>query len=968
MVTNINFLIDNAQNGFWRLPAQGKLTLDYYINPDFYDSTKAAPIKNELTNSNQYKVSSINIADLPKIVNAQNSISQVANIIFNPSNIENADIAYMEASITTKQFLTTNYGFAFPITFSSDNAYAYNAVFVNKDAFNAQGNAFTNSNIYKSEAYLHELLHALQLSHPNGNGNDSGFNQDSTIMSYNTNGQVGGSEVTTPMIYDIWALQSIYGANTSYNFQNTNYNSTFITGASKAWTIWDAGGVDTIDASALAVAESGVKIDLRGGVDADGKVRFSEIGDERVAIAFDIREYQDSDMTKPLLAGKDGVVDIENATGNKGNDTIYGNNLANILNGEGGNDIIDGGKGNDSLSGGDGADSYIFGKQGEGVDRINDSDGQGRIKIDGKELQGLALKTTTNQWELEGYVLKKVGDDLEISYGSSDKIIIENVGNKSSVFGITLAENNFTSLRFDTIFDSSPSGQLYSGGGSSLSYSSDIKKTLTADLYVENTSYSIVGTQRLFAIKGGNFDFDSSTSSAGIYGGSFGYVRLFEDNRDTIEISMNLAGQSNGFPNGFYLKLTGNSNMLNGINSVSDINFGAIQNNGNYLFQEYNARFNYEGYDATLSSTHGSSSNQPASILISAKSGTNAANSLVASNQNDWIIAYGGNDTVNGGDGSDTIDGGIGNDFIYAEAGDDLIISGKGNDYIVLGAGNDTIKLTSISDSSFTDGNDFVSDFTQGQDKIDISVLSLNDVSQFSVYRATNYTELSYGTAVIGFNGNYNFSNSDFIFTNTIYNTINGSGNADTISGTNVDDALFGNAGNDRLLGNAGNDSLVGGVGNDYIEGGFGQDTYRYVRGDGADTIRENGTNNQQDTMIIVGYNDADVSFSRSGATGLLINFINNPTDSIIVTDALEIGNDTLERINIIGGSIKTIEQLRTEVLARQTTTGNDTISGYLFQSNIINGDIGNDSITGGDSQTLYQAMQEMTPFGGEQV
>ena len=48
---------------------------------------------------------------------------------------------------------------------------------------------------------------------------------------------------------------------------------------------------------------------------------------------------------------------IENAAGGAGNDTITGNDLANVCSGNGGNDVLNGGVGNDRLLGGSGADT-----------------------------------------------------------------------------------------------------------------------------------------------------------------------------------------------------------------------------------------------------------------------------------------------------------------------------------------------------------------------------------------------------------------------------------------------------------------------------------------------------------------------------------------------------------------------------------------------------------------------------------
>ena len=65
--------------------------------------------------------------------------------------------------------------------------------------------------------------------------------------------------------------------------------------------------------------------------------------------------------------------DIEGLTGSQDNDTLYGNEFANRINGAGGNDLIWGGAGNDVLIGGPGEDE-IHGQDGD--DTILARDGQ----------------------------------------------------------------------------------------------------------------------------------------------------------------------------------------------------------------------------------------------------------------------------------------------------------------------------------------------------------------------------------------------------------------------------------------------------------------------------------------------------------------------------------------------------------------------------------------------------------------
>lgn len=138
---------------------------------------------------------------------------------------------------------------------------------------------------WEYNAFIHEIGHALGLKHP-GNYNAGGGGtggpylpsaEDShqyTVMSYYTGPSYGGKEPLTPQLYDVAAMQYLYGANTSYHAGADTY--AFAT-STQVKTIWDGGGVDTFDASNQIQA---VSIDLHPG-------SFSSIaGTNNIAIAF----------------------------------------------------------------------------------------------------------------------------------------------------------------------------------------------------------------------------------------------------------------------------------------------------------------------------------------------------------------------------------------------------------------------------------------------------------------------------------------------------------------------------------------------------------------------------------------------------------------------------------------------------------------------------------------------------------
>ena len=181
---------------------------------------------------------------------------------------------------------------------------------------------------YSYFAVAHEVGHAVGLAHPGdynaGVGvsityaNNAQFTQDSqqyTIMSYfdESNTTISyGSYADTLMLFDVYALQQQYGANTStrsgdtvYGFNATESGSIFdfTSNSNPALSIWDGGGTDTLDVSGFAQDQI---INLSAG-------SFSNIGGltGNLSIAF-------------------GAT-IEHATGGSGNDTITGNDAGNVL-------------------------------------------------------------------------------------------------------------------------------------------------------------------------------------------------------------------------------------------------------------------------------------------------------------------------------------------------------------------------------------------------------------------------------------------------------------------------------------------------------------------------------------------------------------------------------------------------------------------------------------------------------------
>jgi serralysin len=223
---------------------------------------------------------------------------------------------------------------------------------------------------------LHEIGHSLGLKHAHevdGNFLALPSAQDSmeyTVMSYRS--YVGASTVAgycnetwgyaqSLMVYDIAAIQAMYGADYTTNSNSTKYSwnpttgEIFINGVGQGkpggnqilLTVWDGGGTDSYNLSNYATA---VTINLAPGA-------WTKTSPEQLAkLHWDGSELARGNVANALLHQGDTRSLVENAVGGSGNDSITGNAARNVLSGNAGSDTLSGAGGRDHLVGGTGRD------------------------------------------------------------------------------------------------------------------------------------------------------------------------------------------------------------------------------------------------------------------------------------------------------------------------------------------------------------------------------------------------------------------------------------------------------------------------------------------------------------------------------------------------------------------------------------------------------------------------------------
>ena len=688
---------------------------------------------------------------------------------------------------------------------------------------------------YFNAAIMHELGHTLGLKHsfeyPNLPVDEDSYKY--TIMSYNAYLPQRAMPAGF-MLYDIAALQHLYGANMNYNSSNTTYRYGDL---SATRCIWDGGGKDRFDASGT---RDNVFINLNpGSFSSVGRFSDEFMNMDNLSIAFGcIIEDAFAGDGDDILIGNDVANYL---IGNGGNDAIYANGGDDIMYGDGqpvfhlaenlvtplitggrdelyggdGNDIIDGGYENDYLVGDDG-DDWLSG--GEGNDSLYGGNGNDSL-------------IAGDGWD---YLVGGAGNDtysIDDNFAGLFDVVVEDINSgvdtiwlKISTLGsYTMADNveNFylygAAIAGYQVFGNSLGNIMNGNSSADYLYGNDGNDTVSGGLG-DDFLYGGNGNDILTG-DAGNDTLSGDAGADKIDGGADSDTVSYASSNAAVTVNLTITtAQTGGHAAGDTLFSIENiidtvyNDTLTGASAANNINGGAGTDTVSYANSNAVVNVNL--------------------ALTTAQTGGYAAGDILSSIEN--IIGSAYNDTLAGNSAANNINGGNGIDVVSyassaaainvnlgittAQSGGDAagdILSNIEN--IIASAYNDTLISSSVANN--------------------INGGAGIDTVSYSSSNAAVTVNLTLATAQSGGGAAGDILSSIENITGSSYN--------DTLTALAAGSALNGGAGNDILSGANGNDILIGGVGTDTINGGAGSDTASYASSTVAVTINLNSTTAQ---------------------------------------------------------------------------------------------------------------------------
>ena len=370
---------------------------------------------------------------------------------------------------------------------------------------------------------------------------------------------------------------------------------------------------------------------------------------------------------------------------------------------------------------------------------------------------------------------------------------------------------------------------------------------------------------------------------------------------------------------------------------------------------------------------------------------------------NDVVRGGAGDDILTGDGGDDVLDGGYGNDLLIGSTSREWIFengiwlqrdsltpvsSPNGNDVYLFGRGDGQ---DTVIDSDYTAGNIDTLRFKEGVALADVDVSRVGYDLILAIRDSEDRVTLKnyFNDALNDFSSQYLIERVAFS-DGTVLTALDlqqirfaGSNRADSILGSRSSDILTGQDGNDILIGGFGSDTLIGGQGDDVLLGGDGRDvfdggagndilrggggidfggrlydasgegdTYLFGRGDGNDTIIENGWSGSGVDRVEFksGLAPEDVRLERIRTvvgwqvTDDLRITIRDTGETLTVTGHFN-GRSAIEEIVFPNGSIWGVQEINSATLIGEDLA--DELRGFESRNDSISGGGGNDKLIG---------------------
>jgi serralysin len=761
---------------------------------------------------------------------------------------------------------------------------------------------------YGFSTLIHEIGHALGLDHPfyDGVPGESVLpagqaNQRYTIMAYNL---YSGATIEAygPMLYDIQAIQYIYGANTTWHDGTDVYK--FTTDKEYFECIWDAGGHDTFD---LSEQTRNQVIDLRAGTFSSiGVKNNGQTGNGNVSIAFGAK--------------------IEDAIGGSGHDKITGNEVANDMDGGIGNDTIAGGTGNDTLTGGTGNDSMSGGKNDDlyfvdsTLDKVIELANEGTDTVKSTVSYSFALAPNVEHLELVG------AGNLNGTGNASNNTILGNGG--------------------DNILDGGLGNDKLTGGAGNDTYILNAAGDEVVELGSDTGDTVKSSAASLTAFAGIENYFFTGASAFTFTGDGVDNVVSGGNGNDTLD---GAGGNDTLSGNGGNDSLTGGTgeDLLDGGLGNDKMSGGA--GNDTYVVNAAGDSITGEGIADTKDLVK-SSVTVNLAILASGLiehailTGTTAINATGNGADNELT----GNSAANkldGGAGADTLTGGNGADIYTVDNIGDKVVESTGgaaggidlvNSSIDFTLGANVEKLTLLAGFGDIDGigntlnNTIIGN--EGDNRLDGGVGNdtMTGGKGSDVYVVDSALDVVNETIANGSGGGIDRVESSVTFSLATRANID---NLTLLGGGNINGT--GNALANTILGNSGSNILDGGAGVDILKGGAGNDIY--IFDNLADSTTEDAAagTDELKTKVKIAVAVANIENYTYIGTGTW-NFTGTGDDNKIVGAA---ANDTLNGAQgadtLLGNG------------------GNDSLAGAEGHDR-LDGGAGNDKMAGGSGNDTY--------------